>query len=320
MKKKGFCFILSTMILLAGFAAGSRAASAGEKITMVVGPYVGYVQIWQMGRYAKKYGIDLDLRKMFTFTQMQQAIELGRAEVGTLGYQNLVLMANAGGSPKAQAVAGVYRRGQDIVFHKDVKISKWKDIEGKTIARVPGSFADFLFRFAARSNGVNMKNVKLRALTPSPTMHLALERRDVDALVVWVPALAFPIANGFGYSAPITINKTSIGNINATLGMATKFIKKGKVAVDLMKAYVESSDYYAKNKAAWMKGAKSLTGMKANVLEVSHNFLIFDTNLYPEKLKILAKNAHALKMVKNDTSATVGRWVNLDVQKKARGM
>ena len=73
-----------------------RTASA-EKVTMVVGPYVGYVQIWNMKPYAKKYGIDLELRKMFTFTQMQQAVELGQAQAGTVGYQNLVLMANAGG-------------------------------------------------------------------------------------------------------------------------------------------------------------------------------------------------------------------------------
>ena len=139
-----------------------------------------------------------------------------------------------------------------------------------------------------------MKKVKLKGLTPSPTMHLALERRDVDALVIWVPALAFPIANGFGYSAPITINNTAIGNINALLAMRTDFIQKGKVAVDMMKAYVAAADHFAKDKAAWMKGAKSLTGMKPNVLEESLKFLIFDTRVYPENLKVLAKNAYKL--------------------------
>jgi ABC-type nitrate/sulfonate/bicarbonate transport system substrate-binding protein len=318
--KKGLTLLVGVALLAFFLSAMPTKTIAAEKVTLVVGPYVGYVQIWNMKSYAKKYGVDLDIRKLFTFTQMQQAIELGQAQGGTLGYQNLVLMAAAGGPPKVKAVAGVYRRGQDIVFRKGVKISKWKDIEGRTIARVPGSFADFLFRFAARSNGVNMKKVKLKSLTPSPTMHLSLERGDVDALVIWVPTLAFPIANGFGYSPPITINDTAIGNINAIFGLRTDFIKKGKVAINVMKAYVESSDHYAKNKDAWMKGAKSLTGMKPNVLETSHKFLIFDSKLYPEKLKILAKEAYKLKMVKKDTSGTVTQWVDLSVQKKARGM
>lgn len=318
--RKCLSFIVGALVFSIFLGTNPQRAASAEKVTMVVGPYVGYVQIWNMKPYAKKYGIDLEFRKMFTFTQMQQAVELGQAQAGTVGYQNLVLMADAGGPAKAQAVAGVYRRGQDIVFHKDVKISKWKDIEGKTIASVPGSFSYFLFRFAARSNGVDMKKVKLKGLTPSPTMHLALERRDVDALVIWVPALAFPIANGFGYTAPITINNTAIGTINALLAMGTDFIQKGKIAVDLMKAYVAAADHFAKDKAAWMKGAKSLTGMKPKVLEESLKFLIFDTKMYPEKLKILAKNAHKLKMVKKDTSGTVTQWMNPCVQKAARGM
>ena len=102
--------------------------------------------------------------------------------------------------------------------------------------------------------------------------------------------------------------------------MGTDFIQKGKIAVDLMKAYVAAADHFAKDKAAWMKGAKSLTGMKPKVLEESLKFLIFDTKMYPEKLKILAKNAHKLKMVKKDTSGTVTQWMNPCVQKAARGM
>ena len=318
--KKGLSLVLGFLVFVLLCSAGLREAGAAEKAIIATGRYVGLVHIWKMGRFAKKYGIDIEIRKLFTYTQMQQAVELGHANFGSVGYQNLVLMAAAGGPPKVQVVAGIYRAGQDVVFHKDVKISKWKDIEGKNIARVPGSFADFLFRFAARTNGVNMKNVKLTDLRPSPTMHLALERREVDALVIWVPALAFPIAKGFGYRPSITINDTSIGSINGLMVIRSDVIqKKPKLAVNMTKAYVESLEFYAENKDAWLKDARSLTGSDMDVLLESHKHFIPDRNVYLKNLQALAKNAYTLKMVKKDTSGTVGQWVNYGILMKATG-
>ncbi|MBI2880937.1 MAG: ABC transporter substrate-binding protein [Candidatus Tectomicrobia bacterium] len=299
----------------------SGPSAAAEKISVVVNPSFGFAFIFDLNRFAKKYDLELTFRRMATFGQQQQALELGQADVGTIGYQNLVLMAVAGGAPKAQAVAGVYLSGQDVVFNKNVKITKWKDIEGKTIARIPGTFAEFLFRAAAIHNGVDLSKVKLKDFAYSPsTLTLSLERRDIDGLVIWVPTLAYPIAKGVGYRPPISVNDTPVGNINALFAASRSFIEgRPDVLVKLMKAYVEAVDAYVKDPDIWVKQARAITGAEQDVLKESLNHITLHAKMYPARARELAKLSHSLNMVKKDVSGTITQWMRFDFLQKATG-
>jgi NitT/TauT family transport system substrate-binding protein len=210
---------------------------------------------------------------------------------------------------------------EEVVFHKDVKITSWKDVEGKRIARVPGSFAEFRFRVAAAHHGVDLSKVQLKDFGFSyVTLNLALKRRDVDALVIWAPGMVMPIVEGFGYLPPISIHDTPIGNINGVFGMSTAFLSKNPdVAEKLLRAFVEATQYYAGNAEEWVKGARGITGAEIPVLQEGIKHVELTNNIYMARAVSFAKIAFKENLVSKDASDVIGQWLHYDLLMKVTG-
>ncbi|MFQ5914565.1 MAG: ABC transporter substrate-binding protein [Nitrospinota bacterium] len=308
------------MTLLVGLG-GTLGWGAEADVFAVGNPSLTQVPYFNISRFAKKHGVNVTMRRMGSYTQMQQTVELGASDLAAIGYVNLVHMAVAGGSPKAQAVSAIFVGGQDVVFHKDVKIANWKDVEGKTIGRIPGSFAEFLFRVAATQNGADVSKIRFKNFGFSfATMSLALKQRQVDALVIWSPGMDLPVVEGFGYFPPISVQDTPVGDINGLLAMNTKFLKKKPdVARKLVKAFVEVTNHYSSHPDEWVKGARALTGADVAVLKEGIKHAKLTNMIYAEKAKTLARIAFEGKIVKKDASGAVGRWINYDLLMKATG-
>lgn len=308
------------LTLWVGFG-GTRVGAAETEVLAVGNASLTQIPYFNIGPFAKKYGINVVMRRMGTYTQMQQAVELGAADFAAIGYVNLVLMAAAGGSPKAQAVSGIFVGGQDVVFHKDVKIAKWKDVEGKTIGRLPGSFAEFLFRVAAAHNGADVSKIKFKDFGFSfATLNFALKNREIDGLVIWSPGMEMPVVEGFAYFAPISVQDTPVGDINGLLGVNTGFMKKNPEVVEkVVKAFAEATQHFASNPEEWVKRGRELLGTDVRVLQEGIKHSKLTNMIYAEKAKTLAKVAHEGKIVKKDASKDIVKWINYDFLMKATG-
>ncbi len=311
--------LVLAVTLLFGF--GGTVGWTAEEVTAVANPSLTQTAYFNLPRFAKKYGINLKVRRMGSYTQMQQTLETAAADLAAVGYVNLVLMAAAGGDPKAQVVSGIFVGGQNVVFRKGVKITKWKDVEGKTIGRIPGSYVEFLFRVAAKHNGVNLSKVKFKDFGFSyATMNLALKTGLVDGLVIWSPGMDMPVVEGHGYFPPISVEDTPVGNVNGLLAMNTAFMKKNPgVANKLVKAFTESTRYYATHPEAMVKGARANTGADLAVLREGMKHAKLENRMFMKNAKILAKLAFEGGIVKKNAADSVGRWINYKLLMKATG-
>ncbi len=314
------CGISLVLIFLVGLV-GDIGFAAERDVIAVGNPSMSSVAFFNLPKFAQKMGVKVVTKRMGTFSQAQQAVELGAADIGHIGYVNLLLMAVTGGKPKARAVSGVFVGSEDVVFHKDVKIGKWKDIEGKKVGRIPGSFAEFRFRVAAAYNGADLSKVKFVNFGFSyATLNLALKRRDVDALVIWAPGLVMPIVEGFGYRPKISIHETPIGNINGVLGMNSEFMDKNPgVAEKILKAFVEATEFYRSNHDEWVKEVRALTGADLPVVRESLKYLELTNNMYLKNAKNLAKIAFEKKLVKKDVTDNIGNWIDYKLLMKVTG-
>lgn len=311
---------LGLFLGIAGFA-GNLGWTAEREVVAVGNPSLSSVAFFNLPRFAGKLGVKVVMRRMGTFTQAQQAVELGAADIGHIGYVNLLQMAVAGGPPKAKAVSGVFVGSEDIVFHKDVKIASWKDIEGKRVGRIPGSFAEFRFRAAAAHNGVDLSKVRLVNFGFSyVTLNLALKRKEVDALVIWAPGLVMPLVEGFGYRPSISIHDTPIGNINGVLGVSARFVQESPgEAEKIVRAFVEATRHYAGNPEEWVKEVRALTGADLPVVREGLKYLELTNNLYLDKAKSLARIAFKENLVKKDVSDAIGQWIDYGLLMKVTG-
>jgi ABC-type nitrate/sulfonate/bicarbonate transport system substrate-binding protein len=303
------------------FTFGGTSAWTAEEITAVANPSLTQAAFHNLPRFAAKHGIKLSVRRMGSYTQMQQAVELGAAQVSAIGYVNLVHMAVSGGKPKAKAVSGIFVGGQNVVFHKDVKVNKWKDVEGKTIGRIPGSFVEFLFRVAAKHNGANLSKIKFKDFGFSyATMSQALKQRNVDGLVIWSPGMDMPVVDGFAYFPSISVTDTPVGNVNGLLAMNAEFMaKKPDVANKLVKAFTESTQYYASHPKEMVKAGRAITGAAVPVLQEGMKRAELTNMIYADKARLLAKIAYDGKIVKKDASGNVDNWIDYGPLMRATG-
>ena len=313
----GILALVATFLL--GF--GGTAGWAVEEITAVANPSLTQTAFHNLPRFAAKHGVKLKIRRMGSYTQMQQAVETAAADLAAIGYVNLVNMAAAGGAPKAQAVSGIFIGGQDVVFRKGVKITKWKDVEGKTIGRIPGSYAEFLFRVAAKHNGADLTKVKFKNFGFSyATMNLALKKKVVDGLVIWSPGMDTPVVEGHGYFPPISVEDTPVGNVNGLMAMNTAFMKKNPGIVNkIVKAFTESTRYYASNPKAMIQGARNITGADIKILEEGMKHASLENRMFLKNAKILAKLAFEGGIVKKNVASAVGGWMNYQFLMNATG-
>lgn len=318
--KRAIAVLTFGVALLAG-VGGTVGWTAEQEVVAVGNPSVAQVPFFNLDRFAAKHGVKVLIRRMGTFTQAQQAVELGAADVGALGYVSLIQMAVAGGTPKAKVVSGSFVGSQDVVFHKDVKIARWKDVEGKTIARIPGSFAEFLFRVAATHNGVDLSKVRFKDFGFSyATLNLALKRKEVDGLVIWSPGLDMPVVDGFGYFPPISVNDTPMGNINGVLAMNATFLQKSPSAAEkVLRGFVDAIRHFSANPEELVKGARAITGADPSILRESIKHAKLTIQMYEEKAKALAKVAFQEKLVKKDASGVIGQWMDYGLLMKVTG-
>ena len=313
----GILALVATFLL--GF--GGTAGWAAEEVTAVANPSLTQTAFHNLPRFAAKHGVKLKIRRMGSYTQMQQAVETAAADLAAIGYVNLVHMAAAGGAPKAQAVSGIFVGGQNVVFRTGVKITKWKDVEGKTIGRIPGSYAEFLFRVAAKHNGADLTKVKFKNFGFSyATMNLALKKKVVDGLVIWSPGMDMPVVEGHGYFPPISVEDTPVGNVNGMMAMNTAFMKKNPgIANKIVKAFTESTRYYASNSKAMIQGARNLTGASIEILEEGMKHASLENRMFLKNAKTLAKLAFEGGIVKKNVASAVGGWMNYQFLMNATG-
>ena len=92
----------------------------------------------QLLGYYKAEGLDVTLLPLPQYGSAAQLVASGKADFG-LGSSDQVLEWNSNGLPLVAVAATMQHDPQAIMVHKDSPIREFKDLEGHTIAAIPGA-------------------------------------------------------------------------------------------------------------------------------------------------------------------------------------
>ena len=294
------------------FATGLAYADEAKHVRITLARSVSAIPLWGIGPFAEKAGFRVEYIPVGTNADMQRNLESG-VEVGTLGYQSPALMAEHNVN-NVKIIAGEQLGGQNLIMRKGVEIRLWKELEGKRIARPPGSYVAILFTLAAKENGVDTGKINLiNATAAGPGELQALRNGDLDGLVLWSPVIDRAVVEGYGYyPACCDIGKTrEYGGGNQIIAANTEFLKDREVAVRFLKAYAESLEFYVKNPDKAVSMITEYTGVSKDVIAEAWKHGIWDVRADVGTMVNVAKQGPAFGFTKTDTSARVPDYIDM---------
>ena len=319
----GVAIPAATVVLaLALIGAGAEAQQPEKKLVRIAtARAVNFVALWGIGPFADKYGLRVQMVDAVTNADQQRSIQVGGAEVASLGYASPAIMAeqNVG---NIKVISGIYFGGQNLIMRKGVELRSWKDLEGKKIGRAPGTFAQVLFILAAQVNNVDMSKVNLVNVTAVGTAELqALKNGDLDGLVLFSPTIDRAVVEGYGYYPPCCdISSTEkFGGVNQILGANTDFLKDRTTVVNFLKAFVEAKDYYSQNRDKAVEVISQYTGVGKDVINEALKHATWEYRVDIPTAIAIAKEGPKFGFTKADVSDKVAAYFDISYLAEATG-
>ena len=229
---------------------------------------ISAVPMLEIGAFAEKYGLKTEIIPFATNAEMQNGLRTGSAQLGQLGQQSPAILADQGAGD-VKVIAGYATGAHNLIVRKAAGIKSWKDLEGKTVGRAPGTYTGILFTLAARENNVDLSKVNLVNITPIGTVELqALKSGDLDALAMYSPIIDRAVVEGYAeYPACCDIIATKrFGKGNQIYAATSSFLNDRATVVKLLKAFVESQQYYTSNPEKTLELTRQFTGVSREVL------------------------------------------------------
>jgi sulfonate transport system substrate-binding protein len=303
------------------YVPAARAQTDKKVIRIASARGINFVALWGLGPFAEKYGLRTEMVPAMTNADQQRALQVGGADVATLGYQNPAIMAEQNVA-NVKVIAGIYLGGQNLIVRKGVEVKSWKDLEGKKVGRAPGTFAQIVFILAAEANGVDISKINLINVTAAGTAELqALKNGDLDGLVMFSPTVDRGVVEGYAYYPPCCdISSTNtFGGRNQILGGTSEFLKDRETAVKFLKAYIEAQNYYVQNRDKAVEVITQFTGVSKDVINeaLKHAKIVYQVDV--KTAVAVAKEGPKFGFTKADMSEKVPSYFDLSYLAAATG-
>lgn len=296
----------------------SEAKGQGGPLVRIAASRSAIVPIWNVADHAHRYGFRTEMSVLFTYAEQQRAAQSGQTQVATTGVNMLTVIANQG-IDNLRYIAGQQFGGQNIVLRKGVKANAWKDLEGKTIGVVPGTWVYVLFLIAAQEGGADISKIKTVQVSVGATAQEALRRGDIDGFVLFAPMTDLAVVNGVGYYPPkLDVGASSLGPANGGILANTEFLSNKELAANFMRAFVDSIREM-QDKAAYIKFTTKLTGIKPEVAALAFSNLYFSEMIDLRAIVGAAKLGPRFGYAKSDLSAKVPELVDFGPLMAATG-
>lgn len=311
--------VLGAMALPSAVLVGC-STTPGKKATVKIAASRGLVStpVWNMANHAEKNGFVLEMSELFTYADQQRAAQAGQTNGATSGITNPAMIVDQS-ITNLKVIAGQVFGGQNLIMKTGVKADSWKELEGKKIGVVPGTYARVLFMIAAEQGGADLSKVQILNISAGATAMEALSKGDVDGFVLFSPTTDQAVTEGKGYyPAKLDIGSGSLGPANSIILANDDFLKDKNLATSVMKAYVASlRDMQDKEK--FVKFGVELSGVKKEVAEEAFKHLYFSEMVDVKAITESAKLGPKFGFAKTDTSAKVGDLIDLGPLSAATG-
>jgi ABC-type nitrate/sulfonate/bicarbonate transport system substrate-binding protein len=302
-----------------GAVWGGVARAADQPVVRIAASRgVVSAPIWNVSNHAARHGFSVQMSVLFTYADQQRAAQTNQTELATTGINNPAIAADQG-ITNLRYVAGQQFGGQNLILRKGVNADSWKALEGKTIGVVPGTYARVLFFVAAQEGGADLEKIKIVNVSVGATAIEALRKGDLDGFVLFAPMTDQVVVEGIGYYPPkLDIGACSLGPANGGILANTEFLTNKELAINFMKAYVDSM-HEMQNEAAFVKIAMQLAGINEAVAKEAFRNLYFSEAIDVKAIADAAKLGTRFGYSRSDVSAKVANLVDFGPLMAATG-
>ncbi len=312
-------FLRATLGAVGGLAV-IRVAEGADGAVVKIAASRGVVSapIWSVANHAARHGFSTQMSVLFTYADQQRAAQNKQTELATTGINNPAIIADQE-ITNLRFIAGQQFGGQNLLLRKGVTANTWRDLEGKTIGVVPGTYVRVLFLIAAQEGGADLGKIKLVNVSVGATALEALRKGDLDGFVLFAPMTDQVVVEGSGYYPPkLDIGACSLGPANGGILANTDFLANKTLAVNFMKAYVTSL-HEMQNEAAFTKVATQLAGIQQAVAQEAFRNLYFSEMIDVRAITEAAKLGPRFGYTKSDVSARVADLIDFGPLMAATG-
>jgi ABC-type nitrate/sulfonate/bicarbonate transport system substrate-binding protein len=320
---------VAIMALLVSACAPAPAAPAAQtapkemkKVTFGWTKQVSDGPLYRLPDKAKQAGIEIEMKQTPRYPDLLTALAKGDVDISSMGYPQAA-QAVEQKITNVKFISGFGTGGTTLTMHKDVKVTDWKDLEGKKIGIFPGGPGDLNFRAGLAKNGVDIAKVNvIKMSTLGAPLYQALKTREIDGYVCWEPFSATPAIEGYAYYAPLDLWANDTRGVNQALAANTDWLAKNPdTAVALIKLINDEMIYLKSHDEDWARITQETLGLPAPVAVESLKHFNLDTDL-PFKMKeaqAMARYMAQYGMAQGDFSAEIPNVVDYSVLEKATG-
>jgi len=311
MRRAVICGGLLALACWMGFLGAGEAA---EKLRVAIFPQTHSSNVRLATELMKGEVVGIKV-----FAESQLGLQKGDVQFGILGYHNIATLADAG-IKNVKVVAGYATGANNLSVRKGVHVKTWKDLEGKTVGSITGSWAHFLLLMGMRHHGVDADKVKIVHYAPGPPILVAMKDGNVDAMMCWEPMNAQIRLAGTGDYSGIDMGDNPAGDTVGLIGVNADFEKRHPdVVQNFVNALVEATKRLKANREEWIRLSIEATGAPRDVIEESMKHLDLNYLVFYEKAAALTRTAKPLGMTKTDVSGAEDTIIEWKYLEKATG-
>ncbi len=185
--------ILVAALIALGLLSTSALAETKKKFTVSWTIYVGWMP-WDyaqqkgiVDKWAKKYGIDIELVQVNDYIESINQYTVGKFDGCMMTNMDALTIPAAGGVDSTAVIMGDFSNGNDGVILKDKK--SLKDIKGQNVNLVELSVSHYLLARGLETVGLSERDVKV-VNTSDADMVAAYGSKGVTAMTTWNPQLS----------------------------------------------------------------------------------------------------------------------------------
>ena len=283
----GVCAAGIALAMTVAACGSSQSSSTGTKsaatttVKMACNREFSEVFIWELGNFSQKYGITPKCIQVNTYDESLQALTNGSVNVGILGIPEIPTLA-AKNLP-LKVIAGYTDAGQDIVVRNGENITNWSQFAGKTVCVPQGTGVATMVDMAFLQKNL-LNKVKIQGIGFVTTTGIqGLKNGTCDALAYWSPVMEEAVDQNVAHFVPsIELNDaTSMGAADGVIVATNSFLDNRELAVNFLKAYVASMNYYQAHPSQWENLAAQLTGtsVQLSVQSYPHQVATYKVDL-----------------------------------------
>lgn len=277
--------------------------------------------IIRMSELAEGTDLEIELSEFPRHPDIATALQNGTIDFGTVTTPDLMFMLDRGGS--AEVLAGEALGGDYLAMRAGTDLNDWADLESGDlrIRTFAGGIAWLKFMASLSDNGIDPESIGAEPIAGGPPdMALLLKTDQADLVTNVDPHVAQGVLEGYAEYAPLDINQSRIGGLNAMFSVRSDLFEDDPELVSrVLNLYVEAHKDLEANPDEWLRVYRSYSGLEEDVARESLSHIELDYSLPQAELIEAANFMHDQGLTEANVSDQLGGHLRYDLLAEATG-